>query len=477
VTGKHVFIDDPKFLTRRFMSLSMHTGLKLSLTVGLFVLIQGAQAQNPAIGAPGNGGPGGSAQFQPAKTDHYNSELVKLGGDADDALLFVPVKQGGNPRVAVVTTYQPPASELADRGYHTLLIRHVNRPGEVSTPFDGFDEISRGIAYMRAQPGIQKVVVAAWGGGSTTMILYADVAGRGPSACQAKGIIDPCRTEAVAKLAKPDGVILLDPSLGGAYKVLNIDPAYDGTSRTNADLDMFNAANGYDSSTGTANYSGEFRKKYFEAQSDRNNQIVERALARIKQLGPGQDEPFTVPGGVNAADLASLHHTDLSILAHTKEPHTLLKADGTRPVVIIKSLRTTLGPVGDDALKKALAQNDHPRNNETLRQYLANDAVHTEKNYALTEDDVLGIDWKTSNAASPAQAEGITVPTLVMTNTCFQFVVPSEIVFDHLASKDKTYAGVEGSLHFFNPCEPQYGDTKKRLFDYVDDWLAQPKRF
>ena len=69
------------------------------------------------------------------------------------------------------------------------------------------------------------------------------------------------------------------------------------------------------------------------------------------------------------------------------------------------------------------------------------------------------------------------MPALVVTNTCFQFVVPSEIVYDHISAKDKTYAGVEGSEHFFTPCKPEFGDTKKRLFDYVDGWLAKAGRF
>jgi hypothetical protein len=180
---------------------------------------------------------------------------------------------------------------------------------------------------------------------------------------------------------------------------------------------------------------------------------------------------------VNAADLASLHHTDLTVLSHTRKPHTLLKADGSQPVVVVTSIRPAGGPVGDEALKKAFAQNDHPRNNETVRQFLANDAVRTTRDFALTADDVRGIDWKSSNDASPAQAEGISVPTLVETNTCFQFVVPSEIVFDHIAAKDKTYFGVEGSAHFLTPCAPQYGDTKARLFDFIGNWLAKPGRF
>jgi hypothetical protein len=46
---------------------------------------------------------------------------------------------------------------------------------------------------------------------------------------------------------------------------------------------------------------------------------------------------------------------------------------------------------------------------------------------------------------------------------------------------------VEGANHGFTPCTacavaqglPQtaYGDTVKRLFDYVDGWLGKPGRF
>jgi hypothetical protein len=61
--------------------------------------------------------------------------------------------------------------------------------------------------------------------------------------------------------------------------------------------------------------------------------------------------------------------------------------------------------------------------------------------------------------------------------SCFHFVVPDEIIYDHIAAKDKTYAVVEGAVHDFTPCAAQYGDTKKRSFDFVDSWLSKPGRF
>jgi hypothetical protein len=50
-------------------------------------------------------------------------------------------------------------------------------------------------------------------------------------------------------------------------------------------------------------------------------------------------------------------------------------------------------------------------------------------------------------------------------------------MFDHLAAKDKTFAAVEGALHNFTPCKPEFGDTKKRAFDFMDSWLSKPGRF
>jgi hypothetical protein len=61
--------------------------------------------------------------------------------------------------------------------------------------------------------------------------------------------------------------------------------------------------------------------------------------------------------------------------------------------------------------------------------------------------------------------------------SCTAHVVPGEIVYDHLAARDKTYAAVEGAAADFAPCKPQYGDTRKRAFDYLDGWLGGKTRF
>jgi hypothetical protein len=352
-----------------------------------------------------------------------------------------------------------------------------NRRGEVESPLDGVEETSRGVAYLRTLPGVERVVVMGWGAGARMVTFYENVAEHGPAACQGPRTLYPCRTADASGMAKADGLVLFDPGLGAFTTASDIDPTFEGTHRGSPSLDMYAPANGYDPKTGRATYSAAFTKRYFAAQSARNNQIIDGAVARLRLLEQGKgdfkdDEPLMVPGAVNVRSLAALFRTDMTLLSRTKATHTLLKADGSSPQVIVQSIRPPSGSPPVNGLSRCCEKIDYG-----VRRFLANDAIRTTPDFALTADDVIGVDWSSSSTGTPANAAGVTVPTLVMTMTCFQFVVPSEITFDHLASRDKTFAAVEGAEHFFGPCEPQFGDTLKRTFDFVDAWLAKPGRF
>jgi hypothetical protein len=113
----------------------------------------------------------------------------------------------------------------------------------------------------------------------------------------------------------------------------------------------------------------------------------------------------------------------------------------------------------------------------TVRGFLENAAVRTTADYSFTEDDIKGVDWASSVTSTPSNATGIHVPALVMTMGCHYLLVPGEIIYDHLASRDKSYVGVEGATHSFTACAAKYGDTEKRAFDYVEEWLGATGRF
>lgn len=436
-----------------------------------------------ALASPGRPG-SGRVPVGPVDNQFYRSTLVELGARARAGLLYEPKYPAPGARVAVLYSdrnfgFDPPAAELAKRGYRVLYVSYpVLTPGQYPTPLDGFVEVSRGISYLRSLPGVDRVVIEGWGAGAASMTLYAAIAEHGAAACQGPRFITSCPTARATGLVRPDGMILLDPGLGAGTKVANIDPAFAGGVRSVTALDRFAPSNGYDLATGTATYARPFKERYFAAQSARNDQLIAMALRRASKLGPQGNTPFSVPGSVNIPAVGSLHAADLSLLSHTKRSHLLLGADGSRRMEILHSIRPSTGPVGATAIKQTIERSAAPASRSySLREYLANDAIRSDKSFALTADDVIGLDWGSSMVGTPAQAELVSVPALIMTDTCFQFVVPSEIVLDHLAAKDKTLVGVEGSEHEFTPCRPEFGDTKRRLFDFVSAWLGAARRF
>jgi pimeloyl-ACP methyl ester carboxylesterase len=362
---------------------------------------------------------------------------------------------------------------MAARGYRVLMVNHRGD----TAPEAYLSSIARGVAFARSLPGVTRVILVGHSGGGPLVALYQNVAEHGPSACGGPEKIYPCKPEGLEGLPKPDGLILLDPTLGAFHQMSAVDPAVDGDRRLPA-LDMFAPANGYDRVQRRATYTAAFARRFYRAQADRNARIVAEAQARLRLISAGagrftDDEPLVIPGlGQNAAG-ARLYQPDVAFVAHTKAAHILLRADGQQPRRVIASVRPPSGQQTLDALGSLSIMTQ----NTTVRRFLAASAIRTQADYAITTDDIVGVDWASAMTATPANAEGVTAPALVMTMSCHYLVVPGEIVFDHLGSKDKTYAGVEGATHLFNPCRPEYGDTVKRTFDFVDTWLGRKGRF
>ena len=417
----------------------------------------------------------------PVQSSAFQTVYVRLGSQADEGLLYEPTHAGPKARVALLFSHPDGnnfgyivGQQMARRGYRILMVNHH---GPEVGPWVYTPGISRGIVYLRTLPGVKRVVIIGHSGGAHMLAFYANVAEHGPAACDGPEKLYPCPTRGLTSLAKPDGIILLDPPLGAFHAMSSIDPAVERRTRNQA-LDMFSPANGFDPVTGQASYAPAFAGRFYAAQAARNRRIVDRALAGLRAIERGKgrfkdDEPFIVPGmGLNVAG-ARLYQTDsTAFLAHTRQPHLLLEPHGRTADAIIRSVRPPLGEYAHD-----LDTLDAMTADTTVRRFLANNAIRTTAGYQITADDIVGVDWDSSINSVPANADGITVPALVMVMTCHYFVVPGEIVFDHLASKDKAYAAVEGATHMFTPCRPEYGNTVKRTFDFMDTWLSKVGRF
>ena len=445
----------------------------------LAALISGLQARQQAL--PVRSAASLPAGVEAVQSPAFHTVYVRLGSEADEGLLYEPIHAGPKTRVALLFSHPDGntfgyiiGAQMARRGYRILMVNHH---GPEVGPWIYAPGISRGIAYLRSLPGVTRVVIIGHSGGAHLMPFYDNVAEHGPSACDGPEKLYPCPTPGLSNLAKPDGIILLDPPLGAFHAMSGVDPAVAGNTRIAA-LDAFSPANGFNAATGSANYGTAFARRFYAAQGARNTRIVDRALARLHAIVEGKgkfedDEPFIVRGmGVNAAG-ARLYQTDpAAFLAYTKRPHLLLEPHGRTADVIVHSERPPMGKFARD-----LDTLDVMTQDTTVRRFLANYAIRTTPRYAIAVDRIKGVDWDSAMTSAPANARGITVPALVMVMTCHYFVVPGEIIYDHLASKDKTYAAVEGATHMFTPCRPQYGNTVKRTFDYVNAWLSKPGRF
>ena len=436
-----------------------------------FCLTLAAQAQP----AGGRGGRGAEAEV-PVK-DTY----VRLGSGAI-GLLKEPLKPSKNERIIAINTHPDHLNtfeyflgrQLLARGYRVL---EVNYHGPERVMEEFLPALGAAVRYARSVPGVKTVVLAGHSGGGPELAYYQEIAEKGPSACQQPNRLYPCDGKNLTDLPKADALMLLEANIGAPHRTISIDPAVsnDAPKVRNPSMDMYALQNGYDPKTNTASYDAAFQRHYFAALHLRAESLVAIAQAKLKAIndhtGPfNDDEPFIVAGMAENSAGARLNLVDPKILAHTHAPHMELMADGTRPVEIVKMSRQP-SPAGFNQ-RDTLADTAQY---VTVRHFLSFLAVRTTPDFALTEDSIKGVDWRSSANSAPGAVENITVPTLVMAGSCTIHLIPLETVFDHSAAKDKEFVAVEGGDHSFLPCRPEFGDSQKKAMDYVDAWLN--KRF
>lgn len=423
------------------------------------------------------------AQQQRQQQPPLKLTYVDLGNRSNGLLMESPQPSANN-RFLVIQTHPDHNNnfnyfllrELASRGYRALAVNYYGPELEVEEFLPG---IGAAVKYARTVPGVDKVLFATHSGGGPVLTLYQEIAEKGPAACQEPSRLSPCRGQNLNNLPKVDGMVLLDPNIGALHRTLSLDPAIDSSNPRKREpaLDVYAAQNGYDAETDTAAYSPAFVKRFNAGQHRRSEKLIADAQARLRAIKDGSgpytdDEPFVVAGMAENSVGARLNLADLRLLSRTHAPHLHVKADGTTPTEIIKSTRKAVTtPMDDRNTLNEVSQN------KTVRHFLSFLAIRTTADFEITEDAIKGVDWRSSGNSAVGSVENISVPTLVMAASCAIHLVPLETVFDHSAAKDKEYVAVEGANHGFQPCRPEFGDTRKRAFDYVEAWLHKPGRF
>lgn len=421
----------------------------------------------------------------PSSHQAYREVYVKLP-NAANAILYQPTSSDPmRGRVAMLIAHPEhanvfnsfPAGPLAKRGYRVLTMNYY---GPERTYEEFLRPLAGAVKYLRSLPGVEKVVLIGESTGGSELTYYQDVAENGPKkACDGPERIYKCDASEIGHLPAADAVILLDANVGAPVRTLSLDPAV--TSRhpaeRDATLDMFAPRNGFDPKTGQGHYSAAFVRRFLTAQGARNDRVIDRALMQLREVEQGKarfkdDDAFLVAGFSVVTNGARLDLADLSLMSRTKEPHLLLKADGTKSRQIIPSVRPPMASDKD----LDLYDRTTPLGIQTVRHFLSFYALRTTSSYTVTADDVQGVIWRSTPNDAIGNVEGVRVPTLVMAGSCYPHMILNELVFEHSAAKDKQFVAVEGANHQFQPCLPKYGNTRQRTFDFVDAWLMSPGR-
>jgi len=375
---------------------------------------------------------------------------------------------GPAPHVAVLLIHRTSnflshiaTTELARRGFLVLAMNPRSDNNEAAVRFEeNALDIKSGVEFLRRQPGITKVVLLGHSGGGPATSFYQAVAEKGVAYCRGPNKLVECN-DTLAGLPRADGLILVDAHPGVSVNGLrSLNPAVlDERDPTKIDpsLDPYNPANGYDPKK--PRYSDAFKQKYFKAQADRMNRLIDLARAALAKK---DDDVFLVVRGEGAR----LMELDPSIHHATLEPRKLLKNDGTIVTEIVESVR----PIG----RGSEAQNASFTNGTrllTAKSFLSANAIRA-------RDSMDDIDWCSSNNSTPCALKQITIPLLVTAMGGHYFIRDNEIHFEVAASADKDFIVLEGATHGINPCRAcertpgQYANSVRNYFDYIQRWIS-----
>ncbi|MEO8593728.1 MAG: hypothetical protein ABI759_10420 [Candidatus Solibacter sp.] len=402
-----------------------------------------------------------------------NPVYIQFSPSTTKGALYRP-NAGPAPKVAVILTHRTAnflshiaTRELSRRGFLVLAMnpRFENNEAEVNWDEIALD-IKSGMEFLRKQPGIEKVILFGHSGGGTSMSYYQAVAEKGPGICQDAAKLVPC-TNRLAGLPPADGAVFMDAHPGNSINGLrSLNPAVIGNDPTKIDpaLDPFSVKNGFNPN-GASNYPAEFKQRYFKAQAERMNRLIDDALGRVKQMDEGKypykdDDVFVITQG-QGARLISL---DPSLRDHTAQPRKLLKNDGTIATQIVESAMHYGAPARSAGSFRQTARV------LTVRSFLSTNAIR-----ATNSQD--GIDWCSTNNSVSCAVKNISVPVLFSAMGGYIFIRDNERHYEQAASKDKDFIVLEGAEHGATPCKAcektpgQYSNSVKNYFDYVAQWI------
>jgi hypothetical protein len=333
--------------------------------------------------------------------------------------------------------------------------------------------VAQGVNHLKNVQKVNKVILYGNSGGGVTMSFYQAVAENGPSVCQGANKLVQCGNN-LAGIPSADGIILSDGHPGNPIlRLRSINPAVNkekNPDRLNSRLDPFEPKNGYNPA-GPSRYSEEFKARYFKAQAERMNGLIDDALELLQRIEAGKyvytdDAPFNIP----KFDGARLLSLDPSIRHTTLFPEKLLKNDGSIALQIVESL----APSRPELAEANQTFSEGSREGLTVRSFLSSNAIRA--NNSMEESQ---IDLCSSNNSTPCMLQQVSVPLLAAANQAsFQNLIQEvEINYLYAKSTDKDFIVVEGATTGVTPCTncvnpaTSYANVTKNFFDYAAKWI------
>ena len=374
-------------------------------------------------------------------------------------------------------------TELSRRGFLMLCMNTRYENNEALVDFEKLPlDVKAGVEFLRRQPGITKVVLFAHSGGGPLMSLYQAVAENGASYCKGANKLTECGDD-LAGLPPADGIVFADAHPGNSVNTLRgLNPAVANENNPPdappiAELDPFDPKNGFNPN-GPSNYSAEFQARYFKAQADRMNRLIDMArdkLARMKRndypypdddimVIPRGGNPGAGPGRVGGAvHRAAGHRGGQQHGAAGK----LLRNDGT---------------IVDAGDQKRLCRRSEAFARQSAVRY-RHQGLHAALVPERERDPREELDGR-HRLLLDQQLDGLRGPVDLGAGAVHRdgraLLHPRQRApLRHGASKDKDFVVIEGAVHGFTPCTAceqtpgQYSNSVKNLFDYVAKWINE----
>ena len=140
--------------------------------------------------------------------------------------------------------------DLSARGFMVLCMNTRFETNEIRVLWEQVPpDVKQGIAYLRKQPGISKVVLFGHTGGGPIMSFSQAVAENGPAYCKGPHKLVQCGDD-LAELLSADAIVFADAHAGNTVFVMRgINPAviseHGQPVAINPAVDPFSAKNGY----------------------------------------------------------------------------------------------------------------------------------------------------------------------------------------------------------------------------------------